>query len=183
VLLVVAGPSGVGKGTIVRELLARDPDLWESVSVTTRAPRAGEVDGREYWFVSDGDFERRAQAGGFLESFSVYDARYGTPREPVEERLAAGGDVVLEIDVQGALAVRDAFPDAVLVFVRAPSREVQKARLLTRDPDADPEALERRLAVAAAEEAQADQFDLVVVNDDLPSAVAQVETARRARGR
>lgn len=173
-LVVVSGPSGVGKGTIIRELLARDPRLWLSVSATTRPPRPGEEHGRDYWFVSEAEFDRRVAAGEFLEWFEVYGARYGTPRGPVEEHLAAGDDVVVEVDVQGARAIRAAYPDALLVFVRPPSREVQRARLLTRDPHADPAALERRLDEAEAEEREADAFDVVVVNDDLSRAVDEV---------
>src|SRR3954454_7199997 len=128
-LLVVAGPSGVGKGTIVERLLARVPGLWESVSYTTRPPRPGEVDGVDYHFVSRDEFEALRDAGGFLEWFEVFGDLKGTPRGPVEERLAADADVLLEIDVQGALAVREQFPDAVLVFVRPPSLDVLRTRL------------------------------------------------------
>jgi guanylate kinase len=149
----------------VQSLLARDPRLWFSVSATTRPRREGEVGGRDYLFLDRGDFEQLRDAGGFLEWFDVYGDLKGTPRAPVEEHLAAGDDVLLEIDVQGALAVRDAHPDAVLVFVRAPSREEQRRRLVARGQD-DPDAIERRLAEAAAEEALADRFDAVVVNDD-----------------
>ena len=163
----------MGKGTIVRRLLEREPDLWISVSATTRAPRAGEIDGRDYRFLDRAEFERLRGEGGFLESFDVYGDLKGTPRAPVEEQLAAGRDVLLEVDVQGALAVREAFPEAVLVFVRAPSREVQRERLEGRGQD-DPAAVERRLAQAAAEEAFADRFDAVIVNDDADRAVDEV---------
>lgn len=170
---MVAGPSGVGKGTIVRKLLARDRRLWLSVSATTRARKEGEVAGRDYLFVDRSDFGRRCDRGEFLEWFDVYGDLYGTPRAPVEEHLAAGDDVVLEIDVQGALAVKEAFPDAVLVFVKAPSRDEQRRRLLARGRE-DPAVMERRLARAAAEETAADRFDHVVVNDDVDRAVAEV---------
>jgi guanylate kinase len=158
----------------VRRLLAQEPGLWFSVSANTRAPRPGEVDGRDYLFVTREDFERRRRAGGFLESFDVYGDLKGTPRAPVEEHLAAGDDVLLELDIQGALAVREAFPQALLVFVKPPSREVQRRRLLERDAGVDPAVLERRLARAADEEALAGRFDAVVVNDDLDQAVAEV---------
>ncbi len=143
------------------------------MSATTRPPRQGERDGRDYRFMGRPEFERRRDSGGFLESFDVYGDLKGTPREPVEAHLAAGHDVLLEIDVHGAMAVQEAFPDAVLVFVRAPSRAVQRSRLEARGQD-DPHAVERRLAAAAAEEALADRFDAVVVNDDVDRAVEDV---------
>ena len=157
----------------MRKLLARDPQLWFSVSATTRPRRQGEVHGREYLYLDRAEFERLRDAGGFLEWFDVYDDLKGTPRAPVEEHLAAGDDVLLEVDVQGALAVKDAFPDAVMVFVKAPSREEQRRRLLERGQD-DPEAIERRLAQADAEEALAGRFDAVVVNDDVDRAAEEV---------
>jgi guanylate kinase len=177
---VIAGPSGVGKGTVVSKLLERDPSLWLSVSATTRAPRPGEVDGVQYRFVSRDEFEALRSTGGLLESFEVFGNSYGTPRVPVEEHLAAGQDVVLEIDVQGALAVREEFPDALLVFVSPPSREEQHRRLVERGED-DPEEIERRLAAAATEEAQASRFDTVVVNDDIGTAVDKVAGSLRSR--
>jgi guanylate kinase len=169
----------VGKGTIVRRLLSRDPRLWFSVSATTRSRRADEVDGRDYLFLDREEFERLRDAGGFLEWFDVYGDLKGTPRAPVEEHLAAGGDVLLEVDVQGALAVRQAYPDAVLVFVKAPSRDEQRRRLVERGED-DPEAIERRLARADAEEALADRFDAVVVNDDPDRVADEVAAILRA---
>jgi guanylate kinase len=179
---VVAGPSGVGKGTIVRRLLERDPRLWESVSYTTRPQRPGEVDGVDYHFVPRDEFFALRDAGGFLEWFEVFGDLKGTPRDPVAEHLAAGADVLLEIDVQGALAVRSEFPQALLVFVRPPSREEQRRRIEARGADT-PEEVERRLAAAAAEEARAAEFDAQVVNDDVDTAVEQVAgilAARRA---
>jgi guanylate kinase len=174
VLLVIAGPSGVGKGTIVKELLARHPTMWLSVSATTRKPRAGERDGREYVFLTPAEFEQRMNAGDFLEAFDVFDARYGTPRAPVEEHLAAGDEVLLEVDVKGALAIKAVFPDALLVFIKPPSRDTLRQRLHDRDPSAAPEELERRLAEAEAEEARATSFDAVVVNDELERAVDEI---------
>jgi guanylate kinase len=157
----------------VRKLLERDPRLWLSVSATTRSRRDGEVDGKDYVFLDRREFERIGDEGGFLESFDVYGDLYGTPRRPVEEHLAAGDDVLLEVDVQGALAVREKYPDAVLVFVKAPSREEQRRRLLERGQD-DPQAIERRLAQAEEEEQAADRFDAVVVNDDADRAAHEV---------
>ncbi len=172
-LVVLAGPSGVGKGTIVERLVARDPGLWESVSYTTRPPRPGEVDGVDYHFVSRAEFEALRDAGGFLEWFEVFGDLKGTPRGPVEDRLAAGEDVLLEIDVQGALKVREVFPEAVLVFVEPPSPEELRRRLTARGTESAA-ALDARLAAAAEEEAQARKFDAIVVNDDVERAVEQV---------
>ncbi|MEZ5169768.1 MAG: guanylate kinase [Acidimicrobiia bacterium] len=183
VLCVIAGPSGVGKGTIVDALRARHPELWYSVSATTREPRPGEADGRDYHFLDRGEFERRAEAGEFLEYFEVYGELKGTPKVPISQRLDAGDDVLLELDVQGALAVRASFPDALLIFVRPPSRSDQRARLEARGHDA-PDDLERRLAEADAEEAHVDAFDAVVVNDDVDRATAEIAgilAARRSR--
>ena len=152
------------------------------MSANTRKPREGEVHGRDYLFMSREEFRTLEAQGGFLESFSVYDDLKGKPRGPVEAHLAAGDDVLLELDVQGALAVRAAFPDALLVFVRPPSREVQRERLLARpDTHADPEALARRLAQADEEEALAARFDAVVVNDDLDRAVGEVAAILEGR--
>jgi guanylate kinase len=173
VLLVIAGPSGAGKGTIVARLKEREPGLRWSVSWTTRAPRPGEVDGVDYHFTTRDEFERLRDADGFLEWFDVYGDLKGTPDAPVREHLAAGHDVLLEVDVKGALAVRRKFPDALLVFVRPPSREEQRARLERRGTDT-PEQIERRLAEAAAEELQAGNFDAVVENDDVDRAVGEV---------
>jgi guanylate kinase len=181
VLLVLAGTSGAGKGTIGRLLLEREPTLQWSVSWATRPARPGEVDGRDYWFRSRDEFERLRDAGGFLESFEVYGDLKGTPREPIERWLAAGDDVLLEIDVQGALKVKQALPEAVLVFVKTPSRAEQRRRIEARGHD-DPGAVERRLAEAEAEERiAAEHFDHVVVNDSLERAVGEVAGILAAR--
>jgi guanylate kinase len=194
VLIVIAGPSGTGKGTVVRRLLEREPDLWYSVSATDRPARPEEVDGRDYRFLTHDEFCRLRDAGGFLEWFEVFGDLKGTPRAPVEDHLARGGDVVVEVDVQGARAIRDAQPEAFLVFLRPPSREVQAARLRDRaeaesalsGAPVDEQALERRLAAAAAEEAAAADFDAIVVNDDLDRTVDELvsllEDHRKARG-
>jgi guanylate kinase len=181
VIVVIAGPSGVGKGTLIRALLAADPRLWFSVSMNTRAPRTGEVHGVVYLFCDRAEFERVRDAGGFLEWFPVYDDLKGTRLRPLEEHLAAGDDVVLEVDVQGARAIRARYPDALLLFVKPPSRAAQRARLFARDPEAAPDALERRLDEAEAEEREAADFDAVIVNDDLSRAVAEVAAILKAR--
>ena len=153
--------------------------MW-SVSATSRPPRPGEVDGVDYQFVTREEFERLRDAGGFLEWFEVYDQLKGTPRAPVEAALDRGDDVLLEIDVQGALAVREQFPAALLVFLRAPDAAEQEARLRGRGTD-DPEQLARRLATARHEEALADRFDAVVVNDDVERAAGEVAAILAAR--
>jgi guanylate kinase len=179
VLLVLAGTSGAGKGTIGKRLRELEPDLVWSVSWVTRRPREGEVPEVDYHFVTREEFERERDAGGFLEWFEVYGDLYGTPRAPVVSALEAGRDVLLEIDVQGALAVREALPEAVLVFVTAPSREEQRRRLLRRGQD-DPDAMARRLAQAEAEEAVAqERFDAIVVNDTVEQALRAVAAILR----
>ncbi|HSO94947.1 MAG TPA: guanylate kinase [Acidimicrobiia bacterium] len=181
VLLVLTGASGAGKTSIYRELLRRDPSLWFSVSATDRARRPDEVDGRDYHYLSTEEFTTLRDAGGFLEWFEVYGDLKGTPRAPIEEHLAAGDDVLVEVDVQGALAVRAQHPEAFIVFVKAPSRAVQRQRLLDRGAADDPVSLERRLDRADAEERLADQFDAVVVNDDVDHAVTTILDLLAAR--
>ncbi|MCZ7536343.1 MAG: guanylate kinase [Acidimicrobiia bacterium] len=180
ILLVLSGPSGTGKGTVGRRLREMEPEMRWSVSWATRPARPGEIDGVDYHFVEREEFERARDDGGFLEWFEVFGDLKGTPAGPVREHLAAGRDVLLEVDVQGALAIRDSCPEALLVFLRPPSREVQRARIVGRGQDS-PEAVERRLAEASAEEAQAGRFDAVVVNDDLETAVSDVAAILRAR--
>jgi guanylate kinase len=144
------------------------------VSATDRAPRRDEVDGRDYHFVTRDAFEALRDHSGLLEWFEVYGDLKGTPRQPIEEHLAAGDDVLVEVDVQGALAIREQLPNAFIIFVQAPSRAEQRQRLLDRGAAADPDSLERRLDETAAEERLADRFDAVVVNDDLEHAVDEV---------
>ena len=181
VLVVLAGTSGAGKGTLGRRLRDLDPDLRWSVSWTTRAARPGETAGVDYHFKTRQEFEALRDADGFLEWFDVYGDLKGTPRAFVDDALAAGHDVLLEIDVQGALKVRKIEPDALLVFVRAPSPEEQRRRLESRGAD-DPEAIERRLARAAAEEEIArERFDAIVVNDDVDRAATELAAIVKAR--
>jgi guanylate kinase len=172
-LFVIAGPSGVGKGSIVAELLARDPDLALSVSVTTRAPRPGEVDGVHYRFVSDEEFHAMIERGDLLEWAEIVGHRSGTPRHPVDELRASGRDVLLEIDVQGARQVRDLVGDAVLIFVAPPSLDELERRLRSRGTESE-ERIALRLSTAARELQQRGAFDHVVVNDDLAAASSEV---------
>lgn len=172
-LIVIAGPSGVGKGTVVRRLLARRPDLVLSVSATTRRPRPGEVDGRDYLFVSDEAFDRLLADGALLEWAEIFGHRSGTPRRAVEEQLAAGRTVVLEIDVQGARQVREAMPGAVLVFLAPPSQAELERRLRERHTEQG-DRLAGRLAKAPWEMAQASWFDHVVVNDQVDRAAEEI---------
>lgn len=171
---MISGPSGVGKGSVVRRLLLRDPEgLVYSVSVSTRPARAGESE-RDYWFVADAEFDRLVREGALLEWAQVFGHRYGTPAVPVERLLANGRDVILEIDVQGARTVRERAPGALFVFLVPPSREELIRRLRERGTE-DEEALAVRLAKADEEMAESSWFDHVVVNDDLEEATTQVE--------
>jgi guanylate kinase len=172
-LIVLAGPSGVGKGAIVARLLAALPDLELSISATTRRPRPKEDEGRHYYFVDRADFDRMIAAGGFLEWADIFGERYGTPREPVERALAEGRDVLVEIDVQGARQVKAANPGAYMVFIKPPSLTELERRLRTRATETD-QQVRRRLAKAADELAAEPEFDVTVVNDDLEQAAREV---------
>ena len=173
-MLVVTGPSGVGKGTLIRTLRERFPGLELSVSATTRAPRPGEHDGVDYHFLPEAEFERRLEAGEFVEHAEYAGNRYGTLRSEIDRARAAGArGLVLEIEVQGARQVREALPGAVQVFVAPPSEEALRTRLVGRGAD-PPEQIERRLAVAREELAARDEFDNVVVNDRLDDAVDEL---------
>ena len=172
-LFVISGPSGAGKGTLVARLVQAVDDVWPSVSVTTRDPRPGEVDGVQYYFVSDEEFQRLVDSDGLLE-WAVYGHhRYGTPRVPVEEHIAKGDQVLLEIDVQGALQVKEKLPSAHLVFIEPPSLEVLEARLRGRGTETE-EAIEERLRTAKVELSQKMEYDSRFVNDDLDEAAAKL---------
>lgn len=174
-LIVVSGPSGVGKGTICKSLLVRNPRVHFSVSATTRKPRPGEVDGVDYFFKSVEEFERMIAQDEFLEHMRVFGTSYyGTPRDAVEEDLAVGHDVLLEIDVNGALNVKKAAPDAVSIFIGPPSMSELKSRLIGRGTES-PEALEKRFNQAFSEMQTIADYDYLVINDVLDAAVAAVE--------
>ena len=167
-LFVFAGPSGVGKDTLIRELIGRWP-FYLSISATTRPPRPGEVDGRDYLFLADEEFTRWVEEERFLEWARFSDHRYGTPRSAVEDQLAAGVDVLVEVEVQGAMQVKAIAPEATFIFVEPPSLEELEARLVRRGDTGDMEA---RLERARVEMAMADEFDHRVVNEVLSDAVA-----------
>jgi guanylate kinase len=174
-VFVITGPSGVGKGTLIRGLMERLDQLELSVSATTRAPRPGEQDGVDYHFLTREEFDRRVQAGDFVEHADYAGRRYGTLRSELEARVQAGTPVVLEIEVQGARQVRAAMPEAVQVFIAPPSLEALRTRLIGRGTD-DAEEVERRLQVAEEELAAQPEFGYVVVNDRLEDALEQLTT-------
>ena len=173
-VFVITGPSGVGKGTLIRALRERVPELELSVSATTRRPRPGETQGVDYHFLSDDEFARRVDAGDFVEHAEYSGRRYGTLREELDGKTDGGHPVVLEIEVQGARQVRETMPEALQIFIAPPSEEALRARLVGRGTD-DAEQVERRLAVAREELAAQDEFAEVVVNDRLERAVAELE--------
>ncbi len=179
-LHVISAPSGAGKTSLVKALLAARPELTVSVSHTTRTPRPHEVDGRDYYFVSAAEFDRLAAAGAFLEHARVFDNQYGTGREQVDAKLAAGHNVLLEIDWQGARQIRVRAPDCVSIFILPPSRAALEERLRARKTDSD-EVIARRLADAATDMSHCLEFDFAVVNDRFEQSVAELLTIIDAR--
>jgi guanylate kinase len=177
--VVLAAPSGAGKTSLARALVARHADIMFSVSATTRPRRPGERDGHDYLFVDDAEFDRMTRDGELLEWAMVHDRRYGTPKSSVAEALERGSVVILDIDFQGARQVRAAFADAVMVYVLPPTAEELVRRLLNRGSEADAER-RRRLITARVELAAVDEFDYLVVNDELEVAVASLEAIIRA---
>lgn len=174
-VFVITGPSGVGKGTLIEQLLERVPELELSTSATTREPRPGEVDGRDYFFLTPEEFRRRLEAGDFLEHASYSGNYYGTLKEEVQRRLAAGQSVVLEIEVQGARQVRDELGDeAVLIFIAPPDEKVLRERLEGRGTDS-PDAIEQRLRTAEIELGARSEFPCEVVNDEVQKAASDLE--------
>ncbi|MBS5150182.1 MAG: guanylate kinase [Butyricicoccus pullicaecorum] len=178
-LIVFTGPSGTGKGTILSEVLKRDDRLRVSVSATTRQPREGEQNGVHYWFLSKEDFEERIAQDAFLEHACYVGNYYGTLEQPVNEQLEAGNDVVLEIEVQGAMQIHEKRPDAVMIFVAPPSMQALSERLHGRGTET-PEKIAARLAQAEQELCYKNRFDYVIINDILEDAVADLCAILRA---
>jgi guanylate kinase len=172
-LFVISAPSGAGKTSLVRALMAREPALTFSISCTTRRRRENEVEGRDYFFVLPDEFQRMATAGEFLEHARVFDNHYATPRRQVEEALAAGRELILEIDWQGAGQVRAAMPESISIFILPPSRAELERRLRARGTDTE-QVIQRRLADAAADMTHWRDFDFVVVNDDFDRATDEL---------
>jgi guanylate kinase len=172
-LAVLSGPSAVGKSTVVEEIRRNHPEVWLSVSVTTRPPRPGEKHGVQYFFVDDDEFDRLIRAGEFLEWAGYGEHRYGTPRTPVLDHLSAGTPTLLEVDVQGARQVRAAMTDALLIFLAPPSWDELVRRLVGRGTEA-PDVVERRLELAGGELAAASEFDITLVNTSVPDVADQL---------
>ena len=179
-LFVVSAPSGAGKSSLVKALMEVDSHVQPSVSHTTRAPRGQEKHGREYFFASEQEFDAMVAANGFVEWANVHGRRYGTSRRAIEERVAQGADVVLEIDYQGALQIKQAFVNAVLVFILPPSWEELRSRLERRGEDSS-EVIEMRLKNAAQEMAQAGKFDFVIINEVFERALFDLKTIVHAQ--
>ena len=175
-LIVITGPSGVGKGTLVRLLLAHHPGLVLSISATTRPPRSGEIDGKDYFFVSRETFTDMIALEQFLEWAEYAGNYYGTPRAPVEKSLSEGQSIILEIEVQGARQIKTTFPEALRVFILPPSLGELERRLTDRAKDTE-DVIERRLQKAQEELAVSGEFDYQIVNNDLESALAAIATA------
>lgn len=179
---VICGPTAVGKGTVIRQLIDREPTIWLSISATTRPPRAGEVDGQHYFFVTPEEFDELVAAGNMLEWATVHGVnRYGTPRQPVLDAIDAGRIVLLEVDLAGARQVRESFPEAVQIFIAPPAFEDLEERLETRGTEG-PSERERRLETARVELAAASEFDHIVINDDVARATDEILSIMSAIG-
>ena len=178
-LVIVSGPSGCGKGTVLGHLLKEDPNVFYTVSATTRAPRPGETDGVEYYFLSKEQFEEKIRTGGMLEYANYVGNYYGTPSQAVEDQCAAGHDVILEIEVQGAMQVKKKRPDAVSVFIMPPSMEELRSRLCGRQTENE-ETINNRLKTAEKEMELAPQYDYIVVNDVVEEAAGRLKAILEA---
>ena len=178
-LFIISGPSGAGKGTICNEILNMMPDVFVSVSMTTRNPRPGEVPDVSYHFVSKDQFEKIIKEDGFFEYANVHSNYYGTPKAPVMEQIEKGNDAILEIDVQGALQVKEVYPEAVTIFILPPSMEELKNRIVGRGTETE-ETLKLRLKNAIGEISCVDKYDYAVLNDQLEIAVEQVASVMKA---
>ena len=172
-LFIISGPSGVGKGTIAQRLLA-DMDITFSVSMTTRAPRPGEIDGKDYFFVTDEEFDKTIAENGFLEYAGKFGNRYGTPLKPILEKLNAGQDVLLDIDIQGAISVKKSYPKGVFIFILPPSMAELRKRITGRGTET-PESLRKRLGKALEEISYIDKYDYCIVNGELNEAIARAK--------
>ena len=179
-LYVVAAPSGTGKSSLVKALLEVDSHMELSVSHTTRAPRGQEVHGREYYFVSHDDFDRMVAHNAFVEWAHVHNNRYGTSRKAIEEKIAAGADIVLEIDFQGALQIKQQFANAVLIFILPPSWPELRSRLMRRAEDSE-DVIDLRLKNAADEVAHVDKFDFVIINESFDRALFDLKAIAHAQ--
>ncbi|MCR5031332.1 MAG: guanylate kinase [Lachnospiraceae bacterium] len=175
VLIVVSGFAGTGKGTLMKRLLSDYDTYALSVSMTTRSPRPGEEHGREYFFVTKEEFEKKIEEGGLIEHACYCDNYYGTPRDYVEQKLEEGKNVILEIEVQGALKVKERFPDSILIYVLPPSIPELEKRLIGRGTET-PEVIHRRLSRATEEIREIQKYDYIVVNDDLDRCVVQLHS-------
>ena len=174
-LIVISAPSGSGKTTIAKEILNRNSVLKFSVSATTRPKRVGEVDGRDYFFLTQGDFKRRLEAGDFVEWEELYDDFYGTLKSEVDCALSGGQSLLFDVDVKGGLSIKKQYPEALLIFIRPPSLEVLRARLMNRKTES-PATLQRRMDRVAMEMELGKKFDHEVVNDDLDRAIGEVQS-------
>ena len=174
-LIVLSGPSGTGKGTVCKALLNKHRDISLSISCTTREPRAGEVHGKHYFFTNKNEFEERIGKGDFLEYANVFSNYYGTPKSFVDEMLASGKDVLLEIDVQGALKVKENSPEGVFIFLIPPSMAELEKRIRSRGTETE-EKIRERLGKAGAEMDLMDRYDYVIINDEVDNVVAKIES-------
>ena len=172
-LFVISGPSGAGKGTLVKALIEQVPDAWLSVSATTRKPREGEVDGKHYHFISNDQFDDLVCQDGFLEWAQVHSNKYGTPRAQVEQAIAEGKQAILEIDVQGAFQIKEKIPQSILVFIEPPSLEILEERLRGRGTETE-DVIAARMSVATMELLEKIKYDIAIVNDDLDVAAKEL---------